>query len=333
MCLVSFARTPHYAALEKLKRWDGNPKWAYIAVCSDCSHRCSWCFGGFNEARSHQMSVADFECVLGKLRAIGVRQVTLAGGEPTEHADFATLVKLGQAHSFNLHVASHGGHIDQNMAEFLAHHGVRQVQLNWQGRAHHDHIHKTPGAHARSRRAMRCLVEVGIEVTATVTVGRYNLPDLPDIFREAVELGVTRLRVWETTGRGNAFLRGVEVKEIFSNAREAAAALGFGHVLSYEPLFEGDVSVPCPQLSKLIMHVTHEGRLNFCSALADPLPIADFLDPNESADVILARYLQANALIKAEREYFCAARGEGPVPLAEAWNRPSNGEFHDVPVS
>lgn len=334
MCLVSFARTPHYAALEKLKSWDGKPKWAYVAVCRDCSHRCPWCFGGFNEERSHQMAVGDFERLLEKLKAIGIHQVTLAGGEPTEHPEFESLVRLGQAYGFHLHVASHGYHIDERLAATLSTYGVRQVQLNWQGRAHHDRIHGVPGAHERARRAVRSLVDVGIEVTVTVTVGRYNVADLPDVFGEAVELGVTRLRVWEATGRGSAFRRGVAAKEIFQQARSAAATLGFVHVLSYDPVFEGDVTIPCPQLANLIMHISSEGTLNFCSALAEPLPIVDCLDPGVSADDILARYLDANRQIRGDSTgSFCAARGEGPVPLADALcQSPASGSA-SVPVS
>lgn len=315
MCLVSFAKSESYSALKKLAG-PIRPAWGYIVICDDCSHRCSWCYGGFDGANHRLMSFAAFDTVLLKLREMGVVQVSLAGGEPTEHPEFRRFVSHASSMGFVVHIVSHGEHIDREMAEFLRSNDVDQVQVNWQGRQRHDNVHGVPGAYERASAALRYLSEVGVETTVTITVGKYNLDQIGEIMAEAAALDVTRLRVWETTGRGLPFLRGLEAAEIFGRCQLAAAQLGYDHCLSYDPAFEGDVTVPCLQFSNLYMYVTSDAKLDFCGAVPGTPRIADFMDPALSGEAIREIYLSTNAEILGDRPVYCAARDgiHGDVP-------------------
>ena len=63
-------------ALEKVERLrrTGTPTWVYVVVCDNCSHRCSWCYGGFDGDLSHFMSHEEFETILEKMASVGVTQ-------------------------------------------------------------------------------------------------------------------------------------------------------------------------------------------------------------------------------------------------------------------
>lgn len=307
MCLVSFAKNEHYSALKKLKE-KPLPAWAYIVICDDCSHKCSWCYGGFNQELSHAMSFEEFKIVLSKLKEMGTFQVSLAGGEPTEHPDFKSFVRYASAQGFLVHVVSHGEHIDLEMARFLKAQNIDQVQINWQGQRNHDRIHGVPGAHQKASAALANLAQVGVETTATITVGKYNLPYIDEIMQEAAAFDVTRLRVWETTGHGVPFLKGLEAGAIFDRCREAAAKLGYTHCLSYDPVYEGDVTVPCLQFSNLFMYIDSYGKLNFCGAVPEIRQLGDFLDPNLSGEEIRRLYLRKNEEILGGKPIYCASR-------------------------
>lgn len=328
MCLVSFAKNTQYSALKKLKDKQ-LPAWAYIVICDDCTHKCSWCYGGFNHDLSNAMAFSDFKTILGKLKEMGTFQVSLAGGEPTEHPDFKQFVRYAHEQGFLIHLVSHGEHIDLDMAQFLKEQHVDQVQINWQGQRNHDRIHGVPGSYDKAATALAVLAEVGIETTATITVGKYNLPHIDDIMREAAAFNVTRLRVWETTGHGVPFLKGLEAVDIFDRCREAAARLGYVHCLSYDPVYQGDVTVPCLQFSNLFMYINANGKLNFCGAVPEIRQLTDFLDPNLNGEDIRQAYLQKNKDILGDNAIYCASR-EGfkdtnPLGTPVKWlNQPVN---------
>jgi MoaA/NifB/PqqE/SkfB family radical SAM enzyme len=322
MCMVAFSRTTSYSALEKVERLTDRPTWAYIVLTDACSHRCAWCYGGFNESLSHEMAADTFSLVLQRLEEIGVVQVTLAGGEPTEHPRFRDYLAETDERGFLIHIASHGEHIDADLAAFMAAHRVRQVQLNFQGRRFHDRIHGVAGSHARQIAAARHLLAHGIEVTTTTVVGKYNLAAVEAIFSEAAALGVDRLRVWESTGRGNPWRKDLEAREIFEHCQAVARRLGYTHTLSYDPEFRGDVTVACPQMAGMHMYITSQATLRFCGAVPGG-PELESVDLTEcSADELLAAYRNLNATVQGEREIWCPARlgldgrGDDAAPVA-----------------
>lgn len=322
MCMIAFSRQSQYSALEKVRRQAEDPRsvpcWAYVVITDACSHRCAWCYGGFDAALDRCLSLADYRRLLDNLAALDILQVTLAGGEPTEHPDFRAIVQTTDAHGFLIHVASHGEQIDADLARFMADHHVRQVQLNFQGSRFHDAIHGVRGSYDRQRAAVAHLRSAGIEITTTTVVGRYNLDAIDEIFAEASELGVDRLRIWEATGRGNRWRRNLEAREIFARCQTAARALGYTHTLAYDPEFEGDVSVACPQLSNLYMYVTSAGRLRFCGAVpgGNELEIIDGLTAPPAE--IRAAYLRYNAAVLGDRRPWCPARTGMPARPAAA---------------
>lgn len=321
MCLVSFSKTDKYSALKKVTRMS-QPAWAYFHICDNCSHKCPWCYGGFNHNLNHYMRFEDFRTTLKKLKEIDTLQVTLSGGEPTEHPDFRRFVAYAAENGFLIHVATHGEHIDREMAGFLKNNNVEQVQFNWQGKRYHDQIHGVTGAYEKARQGIRHALDAGMEVTTTITVGRYNLPHIDEIMQEAAALGVSRLRVWEATGLGNAWRKGVEAVNIFERCREAAEKLGYDHTLSYDPIYTGDVTVPCIQLSNLTMCIDSHCKLVFCKAVPEHFEMVNFLDLNLSGEDIRQTYLRINREVLGDRDPYCAAR--------EGLDR--KGEFQVHPV-
>lgn len=309
MCLVSFSKTPNYSALKKLEKFRGQPRWAYIVITERCSHACPWCYGEFNKSGTGEMSLENFRVLLEKLKNMNVAQITLSGGEPTEHPHFDEFIHL--CTDFHTHIASHGEHIDSRMSALLAESGVRQVQFNYQGKAHHDRIHRT-ASYERQLAAIRHMLDNGIEVTATVTVGRYNLSAIGEIFREVADLGVTRLRVWDATGVGKIFCKGLDVAEIFAHCRRKAAELGYVHCLSYDPSFEGDITIPCLQLSGLYMYIDAACRLRFCGAVKKGPVIADMLV--DTPEAILDNYSAVNRRILRGHRPWCVARYDDLEP-------------------
>jgi MoaA/NifB/PqqE/SkfB family radical SAM enzyme len=305
MCLVSFSKEKSYSSKNKLKDFDNTPKWAYIEITSACSHKCAWCYGEFNLEQWGYMSVSEFETIVDKCLEIGVKQITLSGGEPTEHPDFEEIMAIA-CMDFDVNVATHGDW-KQDWSGLMMINGVKQVQFNYQGSKRHDGVHKVE-SYENQLQSMKAVKSLGvIDVVGTVTVGSYNLKDINEIFSELVALDVSRLRVWEATGYGNKFRKDKSAREIFEACKVEATKLGYNYTHSYDPVFDGDVGVACPSLSKLYMYIKADSSLIFCGAVPSERdkPFANF--KTDTATNIKQAYLDyMNS--KSCGDAYCMAR-------------------------
>ncbi len=288
MCLVSFSKEKSYSSKNKLKGFDNTPKWAYIEITSACSHKCAWCYGEFNLDKADYMSVAEFETVVDKCIDIGITQITLSGGEPTEHPDFEEIMSIA-CMEFDVNIATHGDW-KQDWSGLMMINGVKQVQFNYQGRKRHDGVHQVE-SYENQLQSMKAIKALGIDVVGTVTVGAYNLKDVNEIFSELVALDVSRLRVWEATGYGNKFKKDKSAREIFEVCQIEASKLGYNYTQSYDPVFDGDVGVKCLSLSKLFMYIKADSSLIFCGAVPSERdkPFANF--KHNTAEEIKRSYM------------------------------------------
>lgn len=288
MCLVSFSKDKSYSSKQKVDHFNGTPKWGYIDITSKCSHGCAWCYGGFNEDLNSEMSFNDFKNVLAKLKVMGVTQVSMTGGEPTEHPQFLQMVSEATKH-FMVHICTHGDWAC-NWAKDLALLGVSQIQFNYQGSKRHDNVHQVLGSYLKQVTAIKQTLSAGIESVCTVTVGAYNFNSIDEIFDEISDLGLDRIRVWESTGKGNKWRKDKEVKEIFNKCKESASNLGYNFVQSYEPEVVGDVNAHCPAQMQMFMYINSKSELIFCPATDQLLdkPIASF--KNDTSSKILLSY-------------------------------------------
>lgn len=307
MCLVSFSKEKTYSSKEKLKGFDNTPKWAYIEITNSCSHKCAWCYGEFNLDKSDYMSTSDFKILVTKAKEIGINQITLSGGEPTEHPEFEEIMAIA-CKEFNVNVATHGGW-KRDWTSLMVANGVKQVQFNYQGSKRHDGVHKVKSYDSQIQ-SMKSVKAVGIDVVGTVTVGEYNIKDIDAIFLELDLLGVSRLRVWEATGYGTPFMKNRSAKDIFEICRGSARDLGYKYVQSYDPVFEGDVGVKCLSLSKLFMYIKVDASVIYCGAVPGERdkPFANFL--RDTSSKIKQKYMDYMNSKMCSSPYCMAREGD-----------------------
>jgi MoaA/NifB/PqqE/SkfB family radical SAM enzyme len=250
------------------------------------------------------MSLSDFRNVLAKLRVMGIHQVTITGGEPTEHPQFLEFVAEA-AKYFMVHICTHGDWT-KDYAQELSKLGVSQIQFNYQGSKRHDNVHQVLGSYLKQSIAIKQSIEAGLETVCTVTVGAYNLGDIDSIFKEISEFGVARIRVWEATGKGNKWRKDKEAKEIFERCKDSAGVLDYNFVQSYDPDITGDVNAHCPAQMQMFMYINSEAELIFCPATDQLLdkPIASF--KTDTYDTIIRNY----------KSFMTAASKDGVVCLA-----------------
>ena len=307
MCLVSFSKNKDYNSLDKIKKFDGLPKWGYIDITNVCNHKCSWCYNG----RTHNkifMRLADFKNILDKFSEIGIFQITITGGEPTLHPEFKEFVKA--ANKFNLHIASNGDFISYELAIFFADNDVKQVQFNFQGSKFHDKVHQSVGSFVKVCQSIENVRKAGITAVTMTTLGPYLIDYIGEIFREAEALTIDRIRVWDAIGApANNYWKNIDLATVFEKCRNEANKLEYIYSLSYESLFNADINFYCPQLQNMFISVKSDGRITCCSG--DNFDFDNTIIKNAfqiNASDLLTEYLAYNKKILQNRGPYCFVR-------------------------
>lgn len=310
MCLVTYSRLDKYSSLEKIEKFKAmsipSPLWGYVEITSACSHKCPWCYGGFPADKFTNMSLDDFKVVLDKLKDIGIYQISLTGGEPTDHPQFREIIKMVDDYGFMIHLVSNGDNLTFDELVFLKDHNVKQIQFNWQGSKWHDKLH-VEGSFEVVKERLIMANELGFETVTTTVLGGYNIDDLEDIFQEAKDCGASRVRVWDVIGMPS-FMKGYDIKELFKESNRIAKKLGFNHTVSYDPEAEGDIQIKCVSMQEMFMHIKVNGDLGWCCVVTDPKSIIGNI-LTDTTETLLESYRKYS---KEQRDKFscsvCPAR-------------------------
>ncbi len=313
MCIVSYSKKKSYNSKKKLLEFFANPtpKWAFVEITNACSHKCAWCYGEFNQDKMDNMSLPEFKTLASKAKEIGIRQITLSGGEPTEHPEFLRILEHACSMGFDVNVATHGDWT-RNWAEEFAKYGVKQVQFNYQGKKHHDGVHQVKSYDAQLQ-AIHDIKETDIDIVGMVTIGKYNIKEIPTLFNELDALEVSRIRVSDTMGYGSPFMKDRTAEEIFAICEKEAGKLGYDYIQSYDPLIEGDIGIPCIALSKILMYVISDSSLIYCGYVPSERGIAYANFTNDSVDKIKDRHMNYIESKNCGKPY-CMARNDGHGP-------------------
>lgn len=155
------------------------------ACCCDCRH-CLL----VREPRN-ELSLAEVVDAFDQFAREGVFNLGLTGGEPFMRPDLPEILAEARRRRFFVSLLTTGLTIGEPEVAMLAEHGVRSLEISLLGAtaATHDGLMRRPGAHARTLRAVRMLVEAGMIVALKATVMRPNRDELPDMAALAGKLG------------------------------------------------------------------------------------------------------------------------------------------------
>ena len=147
-----------------------------------CNAACIHCGSWAGRARPHELTTDEALAACAALAELGVREVTLSGGEPLMRPDWERIVAALRGRGLLVELISNGLALDQLQAARIAKSGIRTVSLSVDGDAPvHDRLRGVPGAFARVMAAARALRAEGIRVGAVTQVCRLNLDRLAAI--------------------------------------------------------------------------------------------------------------------------------------------------------
>jgi len=160
------------------------PRKVDIDITARCNLRCRYCYFFNNPAVDYRdLPTEEWLKFFDELGALGVMDITLAGGEPFIREDMTALLEGLVRNRMRFALLSNGALIDDEMAAFIARTGrCEYVQISVDGScaAVHDTC-RGHGAFNGAVRGIRTLLRHRVNVAVRVTIHRYNIDDLENI--------------------------------------------------------------------------------------------------------------------------------------------------------
>lgn len=191
------------------RHWDGpasSPKIAVWEVTLKCDLACCHCGSRAGHERANELSTAEALDVVAQLARLGIREVTLIGGEAYLRDDwFEIAAAITSAGMVCTMVTGGRGFDAWRVQEALAA-GVRHISISIDGlEATHDALRGVPGSF---RSAVACAER--IRATGSITFGvnsqinRLSMPELPAMADLLVQMGAIAWQMQLTVPLGRA---------------------------------------------------------------------------------------------------------------------------------
>jgi len=169
------------------------PLTATLDITERCQLRCGHCFLGRRRHETGDTLALDKACAcLDRLAAGGVLVLVLTGGEPLLHPQFRELWQRARRRGFLLTLFTNATLVDPSLAEFLAEHQPRRVEISVYGHtpAVYESVTGVPGSHARFLAGVQLLRGAGVRVSLKFPVLRENRAELEAVRAWAAGLGL-----------------------------------------------------------------------------------------------------------------------------------------------
>ncbi len=163
-----------------------------ISVTGKCNLHCDYCFYAHEMHDRPDLSTKEWLTYFDELGRLGVRSLTLSGGEVFVRKDFFALLDDSIEKRMRYSILSNGTLIDERVISRLEEKKRRlrlnsiQVSIDGSCAGVHDKS-RGEGSFKRAIRGLRLLKEAGFPATSRVTINRYNVDDLDNIAKLLLE--------------------------------------------------------------------------------------------------------------------------------------------------
>lgn len=232
-----------------------------------CNLRCVHCLVEAGTHSSEELSTSEASVFLRQLSDIGVKSITLTGGEATVRKDFTVLVRLIHDLGIELTLLSNGTMITKSLAKLLADANAKvQVTILGSRAEIHDTITGVPGSYDSAMRGIALLKQASVDLfDVSFVVLKTNINDLRNTREALAEFGLgVKIGLLLPVGRANANWGNIGIPA------EVVKRLSFEETLHTETILQGFIGSPrfgtisCPTDS---MTVDSNGKVIPCSGI------------------------------------------------------------------
>jgi radical SAM protein with 4Fe4S-binding SPASM domain len=180
-------------ASEADRTW--RPVYAVWEITLRCDLACRHCGSRAGRERPDELSPAEALDLVAQLAGLGVREVTVIGGEAYLRDDWTDIVRAIRGRGMACTMTTGGRGITEDRAKAAKDAGIQSVSVSVDGlRETHDHLRGMPGSFDAAMQAIAHLRRAGIPVSSNTQINRVNLAEIPGVVERLVE---SRIHSWQ----------------------------------------------------------------------------------------------------------------------------------------
>jgi radical SAM protein with 4Fe4S-binding SPASM domain len=181
------------------------PLYAVWELTLRCDLACRHCGSRAGRARHDELSTDEALNLIAQMDAMGVKEVTLIGGEAYLRDDWLIVAKEINRRGMELTMTSGGRNLTLEKAKAMKDAGFRSVSISVDGMSSmHDALRGVRGAWDAAFRAIEALKSVGIPVSANTQIARPALTQIEETFDRLCAAGIHAWQVSQTVPMGRA---------------------------------------------------------------------------------------------------------------------------------
>lgn len=179
--------------------------YAVWEITLKCNLACSHCGSRAGQAREKELSTKEALDLVKQLAAVGIKEVTLIGGEAFLRPDWLEIAQAITEAGMICGMTTGGYGISLEMAQRMRAAGISMVSVSTDGlEATHDSLRGRKGSWKSGARTMSYLKEVGIPFGCNTQINRLSAPEFPLIYEHIRDAGARAWQIQLTVPMGNA---------------------------------------------------------------------------------------------------------------------------------
>jgi len=185
------------------QRWQ--PVYAVWEITLRCDLACRHCGSRAGRERPDELTTAEALDLVAQMAELGVKEVTVIGGEAYLRDDWTVIIRAVRAAGMNATMTTGGRGLTPERARAAKAAGLESASVSVDGlTATHDALRGVQGSFDAAMAAIRSLREAGIPVAANSQIGRVSLREMPELFERLVAEGIHSWQVQLTVAMGRA---------------------------------------------------------------------------------------------------------------------------------
>lgn len=176
-----------------------------IVLTKACPLKCLHCYNNSGTPHKEELSTDEVFAVLDKIKSMGVKRISLTGGEPTARPDFAEILKYVSKAMQAVIVISNGYCLTEEIADAIKECGNVVVQISLDGaEENHNHMRGARDSYQKAVDSIQLLTAKGVLVMVAITINEINARDIEHVTMVAKENGAHQVSYGSTMFVGRA---------------------------------------------------------------------------------------------------------------------------------
>lgn len=181
------------------------PRLAVWELTLRCDQKCIHCGSRGGPARPGELDTEEALQLVRELRALGVGEVTLLGGEAYLRNDFILVIRAIREAGMACTLTTGGLNLSAERCAAMVEAGVSSVNLSIDGtEAAHDELRGVPGSWRRAFAALGHLQAAGARRAVNTQINRVSIAGLEVLQEQLLEAGIRAWQLQITSPFGNA---------------------------------------------------------------------------------------------------------------------------------